>query len=144
MCFKTIFSQIGIIILFASFIAGCSSVKSETTISPTPGISEATPILPTSSIIPTITPHQLSPILELPDYAFPDSIDPARQYMFYLHGKIIKDQGIPAISPDYGEYEYAAILEKLSGYGFVVISEQRPKDTDSVEYASKITEQVTA
>ena len=64
--------------------------------------------------------------------------------MFYLHGKIIEDQGIPAIDPVYGEYEYEAILAKLSRYGFVVISEQRLKNTDSVEYARKITEQVTA
>ena len=76
----------------------------------------------------------------LPAYAFPDTIDPAKQYLFYLHGKIIEDQGIPAVSPEYGEYEYEAILKKLSGYGFVVISEPRPKNTDGVEYAKKITE----
>jgi len=64
--------------------------------------------------------------------------------MFYLHGKIIEDQGIPAISNDYGEYEYTSILEKLRGYGFVVISEPRPKDTDGVEYARKITGQATS
>ena len=58
--------------------------------------------------------------------------------------QIIEDQGIPAISPDFGEYENGAILEKLSGYGFVVISEQRSKNTDSGEYARKVTEQVTA
>jgi len=63
--------------------------------------------------------------------------------MFYLHGKIIEDQGISAISPDYGEYEYEAILGRLSGYGFVLISEQRPKDTDGMEYARRIAEQVT-
>jgi hypothetical protein len=80
---------------------------------------------------------------ELSAYAFPDSIDPAKSYLFYLHGKIIEDQTLPAISPDYGEYEYAAILEKLAGYGFVVISEQRPKNTDSMDYAIKITEQVS-
>jgi hypothetical protein len=62
--------------------------------------------------------------------------------MFYLHGKIIEDQGIPAISPDYGEYEYLPILEKLSSYGFVVISEQRPKNTEPAEYARKISMQV--
>lgn len=64
--------------------------------------------------------------------------------MFYLHGKIIEDQGIPAISPDYGEYEYEAILEKLGGYGFMVISEQRLKNTDVREYAGKISGQITA
>jgi hypothetical protein len=100
--------------------------------------------LPASSITPTFTPHQRSPTPGLSGYAFPDSIDAAKQYLFYLHGKIIEDQGIPAISPDYGEYEYQEILEKLSGAGFVVISEQRSKNTDSVEYARKITQQVTA
>jgi hypothetical protein len=81
-------------------------------------------------------PHDLS------RYAFPDPVDPARQYLFYLHGKIIEDQGIPAVSPDYGEYEYAVILQRLAGYGFAVISEQRPKNTDVVAYATKIMEQV--
>ena len=45
---------------------------------------------------------------------------------------------------NYGEYEYEAILKKLSGYGFVVISEQRPKNADIVEYAKKTAGQVTA
>jgi hypothetical protein len=63
--------------------------------------------------------------------------------MFYLHGKIIEDQGIPAISPEYGKYEYEAILETLSGYAFILISEQRPKNTDGIVYARKIAGQVT-
>jgi putative hemolysin len=79
----------------------------------------------------------------LVEYKFPTTIDLAEHYMIYLHGKIIEDQGIPAISPDFGEYEYEAILERLRGYDFVVISEQRPKDTDGVEYAGKIAQQVT-
>jgi len=144
MFFKTISTRIAIIILLTSSIAGCKSAQGEITISATPVIAKTTPHSPTSSIIPTVSPPQVSPPLDVPDYAFPDSIDPEKSYMFYLHGKIIEDQGIPAISPDYGEYEYNAILEKLSRSGFVVISEQRPKDTDSVEYARKISKQVTA
>jgi hypothetical protein len=80
---------------------------------------------------------------QLSTYAFPDSIDPARKYLFYLHGKIIEDQGIPAISPDYGEYEYEAILEKLASYGFIVISEQRPKNADRTKYAERVVRQLT-
>jgi len=79
-----------------------------------------------------------------PDYNFPDSIDPSQRYMFYLHGKIIEDQGLPAISPEYGEYEYEAILETLHKHGFVVISEQRSKDTDSFVYAKRVRKQVQA
>jgi hypothetical protein len=91
----------------------------------------------------TETPQASVPS-DLTEYEFPDSIDPEKRYLLYLHGKIIEEQGIPAISPNYGEYQYEAILEKLSGYGFAVISEQRSKNTDSVEYANRVTEQITA
>jgi hypothetical protein len=77
------------------------------------------------------------------DYTFTNSADPTKYYLFYLHGKIIEDQGIPAVDPVHGEYEYQAILEKLSSFGLVVISEQRAKDTDGIEYAKKITGQIT-
>jgi hypothetical protein len=97
---------------------------------------------PTSVLVSTQTPPGTSP--EIASYAFPVSFDPSKQYLFYLHGKIIEDQGIHATSSDYGDYEYLAILEKLSGYGFVVISEQRPVNTDSQEYARKIAEQARA
>lgn len=55
-----------------------------------------------------------------------------------MHGKIIEDQGLPAISLDYGKYQYEEILEALQGHGFVVISEQRPKDADPTEYARRV------
>jgi hypothetical protein len=38
--------------------------------------------------------------------------------------------------------EYAAILQKLSEHGFIVLSEQRPKNTDVIEYAQKIVDQI--
>lgn len=75
-------------------------------------------------------------------FAFPKEIDPNKRFMFYLHGKIIEDQGLPAISPQYGEYRYEAILEQLQGYGYVVISEQRPRDADGTEYAHRVLSQV--
>jgi hypothetical protein len=95
--------------------------------------------LPTIKLLPSVTPPSIP---NLSVYDFPVSIDPSKQYLFYLHGKIIEDQGIPAISPDYGEYEYEAILKKLASYEFVVISEQRPKNTDGMEYANKVVKQV--
>ena len=140
---KKIYWITALIILFAYIITGCVNFQSGPTMSNTPLISGSSPILPTNPVIPTTTSYQRSPTQDLSRYAFPGSIDPAKQYMFYLHGKIIEDQGLPAISPDFGEYEYGAILEKLSGYGFVVISEQRPKDTDAANYAGKIIRQIT-
>jgi hypothetical protein len=75
-------------------------------------------------------------------YGFPTQIDPAKRYMFYLHGKIIEDQGLPAISPEFGEYQYAAILDTLESNGFVIISELRLKDADGWAYARRGASQV--
>ena len=97
----------------------------------------------TVTVLPTLTPTAtISP--KENEYEFPSVIDPEKRYLFYLHGKIIEDQGVPAISPEFGEYEYEAILEKLSGYDFVVVSEPRPKNTDGLTYAGKLKEQVAA
>jgi hypothetical protein len=41
-----------------------------------------------------------------------------------------------------GVYEYEAILKKFAGYGFIVISEQRPKNADVEEYAKRTVEQI--
>lgn len=93
-----------------------------------------------SDLIPADTEGQSA--VDLTDYAFPESIDPAAKYLFYLHGGIIEDQGLPAISPEFGEYEYENILRKFDSYGLTVISEQRGKDTDTITYARETAEQV--
>lgn len=129
--------SIKVLFLIALFIAGCGSAQNSTpTFEPTP----------TSQTTPTAHPptaEQPQPTSFLTSYSFPQSIDLTKKYLFYLHGKIIEDQGIPAIDPDYGKYEYQAILESLSSYGFVIISEQRAKNTDAIQYAERIAEQVT-
>lgn len=76
------------------------------------------------------------------NFEFPVSIDVGSKYLFYLHGKIIEDQGVPAISPEFGEYEYDAILQTLSGNGFYVISEQRSENTNASEYSSVVVNQI--
>lgn len=123
-----------VLILLALGLAACSPAASA---APT----ETLP--PTNTLAPAATLEQPTPAPFLLSYAFPERIDPAKRYLFYLHGKIIEDQGIPAVSPDYGAYEYQAILEKLNSYGFVVISEQRAKNTDPAVYARRVAEQVT-
>jgi len=71
----------------------------------------------------------------------PASIDPAARYLIYLHGRILEVQGRQANSPDFGRYEYDAILRALAGKGLVVISELRGADTDA-SYAKKVAAQV--
>jgi hypothetical protein len=120
-------------ILVVVFLGSCAGVS----------IEQDSP-LQIESTQPLAAPRpQLTPAHDLAKYEYPSSIDPEDQYLFYLHGKIIEDQGIPAVSPEFGKYEYQAILEQLSGYGFVVISEGRTRDTDGVAYARKISDQIT-
>ncbi|MCI0436338.1 MAG: alpha/beta hydrolase [Gemmatimonadetes bacterium] len=68
-------------------------------------------------------------------------VDDAR-YLFYLHGQIVENQGPSAVSPDYGPYEYDAIVRTFADSGFIVISEVRAADTDPQTYADSIMRQV--
>ncbi len=76
--------------------------------------------------------------------AIPKEVQPGEKYVFYLHGAIIESQGINAVSPYWGRYEYAAILDTLQSYGYNVISEARPQNTDKLEYAGKIAKEISA
>jgi len=123
-------SRLGTLILMVVFLAGCSNATSTSSGNKTISVtSTASPVSDSS--------------LFLTQYVFPTSIDSTKQYMFYLHGKIIEDLGIPAVSPEYGTYEYETILEKLSSFGFTVISEQRQKNADGMKYAERVAGQVT-
>ena len=62
--------------------------------------------------------------------------EPAR-YALYFHGRIIEDQGLPAVSPEHGAYEYEAILDRLTQAGFTVLSEVRGPSADVTEYAER-------
>jgi hypothetical protein len=136
------FQKLVTIILITGILVSCTSSQENSVFPSPPGTDKSfatAPIhTPTSSPIETQVTHPLEQI----GYTFPASIDPSKQYMFYLHGKIIEDQGLPAVSPEFGEYAYEAILEAFSEQGFVVISEQREKNTNSEAYARKVKDQV--
>lgn len=74
----------------------------------------------------------------------PEKIDPRQVYLFYLHGRIIEEEGTRPTSPRFGVYEYEKILADFAGRGFVVISEPRPRNTDVGAYADKVVGQVRA
>lgn len=73
--------------------------------------------------------------------AAPKKVDTSARYLFYLHGRIV-ERGRRPKSPEYGFYEYDQILQTFKQRGFVVISEQRRKDTDVEQYADKVAGQV--
>ena len=69
-------------------------------------------------------------------------VDEDSKYLFYLHGRIVEEQGPKAVSQTHGEYQYEEILRALANKGFIVISEPRPKGTDVEQYAAKVSKQV--
>jgi hypothetical protein len=127
-------------ILLAVTVSGCTTKLILPVTVPT--ITSVPSVIPANTSISKTTVPEKTVTPMLKGYEFPEVIDPTKQYMFYLHGKIVEDQGLNAVSPDYGPYEFEAILEKLGSYGFVVISEIRQKNSDPIEYANKIVSQV--
>jgi hypothetical protein len=76
--------------------------------------------------------------------SLPEKVDPRFNYLIYLHGRIIEEEGLRPTSPEFGVYEYEKILADFASRGFVVISEPRPSGTDSGAYADKVVGQVRA
>ena len=74
--------------------------------------------------------------------SLPKKIDGSGRWLFYLHGAIVQDQGINAVSKDFGPYKYLDILNTLKTRGFNVISEARPKDTKPEDYALSVSKQI--
>lgn len=74
----------------------------------------------------------------------PAAPDPAATWLFYLHGRIVQEQGRQAVSPDYGPYLYDQILARLAATGVTVVSEARPRGTEPEAYADRVASQVRA
>lgn len=72
---------------------------------------------------------------------FSASVDQKVLLLFYLHGRIVEQSRRPT-HPQFGVYEYDQILDTFKQDGFVVISEQRKKDTAVEEYGKKVAGQV--
>ena len=72
----------------------------------------------------------------------PRHIDTKGNYLFYLHGLIVENEGVRPTSPRFGVYEYQEILDTFKNKGFIVISEPRPKGTDPEQYAAKVVGQI--
>lgn len=72
----------------------------------------------------------------------PSEIDPSARYLFYIHGRIIEEQGVRPTHPRFGVYEYEEILETFADLGFVVISEVRPSGADVAPWAERVAGQV--
>jgi len=67
-----------------------------------------------------------------------------QRYLFYLHGKIVEDQGANAVDSvnGYGAYQYNDILDSFRKENFIVLSEVRKKNTNPIDYSHKVVRQV--
>src|SRR5690606_426150 len=64
------------------------------------------------------------------------------RYVIFLHGRIVEEQGRRPTSPDFGVYEFDAILDSIRSAGFVVLSDQRPRNASSEAFAIRVVHQV--
>jgi hypothetical protein len=74
--------------------------------------------------------------------SLPAYVNASQCYLFYLHGGIVQEQGINAVSKEYGPYKYLNILDSLRSLGYNVISEARPRGTDVEEYGKYVARQI--
>ncbi|MES2513782.1 MAG: alpha/beta hydrolase [Bacteroidota bacterium] len=67
-----------------------------------------------------------------------------QRFIFYLHGKIVENQGPHAIETvnGYGEYKYFDIIDSLKKRNFTVISQVRKPNTNVKAYAQLVARQI--
>ena len=68
--------------------------------------------------------------------------DVEARYLFYLHSKLMEQQGIPASHKKLGDYEFLDILKRLRTEGFNVIAEWRPREARLHPYAFRTARRV--
>lgn len=71
----------------------------------------------------------------------PEKPNAAQHWLIYAHGHIVEMQGREAESPEFGRYEYDAILKALAERGFEVVSEVR-KPGSGPSFAARLAQQV--
>lgn len=74
-------------------------------------------------------------LLLLGDLVFAETI-------FYLHGRIVEDEGPRPVHERFGLYDYPAIVDALGADGATVVSEVRESGTKPQEYAQLVVESV--
>ena len=74
-------------------------------------------------------------LLFLGELAFAETI-------FYLHGRIIEEEGPRPVHERFGLYDYPAIVEALAADGALIISEVRESGTKAHEYAQIVVDQI--
>lgn len=75
-------------------------------------------------------------------YAFPNSIDPARRYVFYSHGFIVEGDDLTPIHPRWGVYNFPSVQKALDDDSYVLIAHHRPEGVSPIDYAKRLAGEV--
>jgi hypothetical protein len=62
--------------------------------------------------------------------------------IFYLHGRIVEDEGPRPVHERFGLYDYPAIVDALGADGATVISEVRDSGANEHDYAQLVVKQI--
>jgi len=65
-----------------------------------------------------------------------------KTHIFYLHGRIVQEQGINAISEKFGKYEYSEIIDSLKIIGEEIHAEIRKPNTNFDEFCMYTSDQI--
>jgi hypothetical protein len=93
-------------------------------------------------VLAVLSPHGMAAQASRISTSIPARPDPETRYLFYLHGRIVEDQGAGAVSPAFGRYEYEEILKQLAADPIMLISEARKANTDPHVYADSVARQI--
>ena len=64
--------------------------------------------------------------------------------VFYLHGRIIEVEGVQPTHPRFGLYDYLGVVDALQANGATVIADVRSGNTNVLEYAHGVVDQIEA
>ena len=67
---------------------------------------------------------------------------PDKHYLFYVHGRFVESEGVDAISPKFGRYDFRDIVSTLASGPSDVIAEVRSADTDVFAYAERLASEI--
>lgn len=67
-----------------------------------------------------------------------------KTHIFYLHGRIVQEQGLNAFSEKFGKYEYSEIIDSLKKIGNEVHAEIRKPNTEFDDYCIYISQQINS
>lgn len=75
---------------------------------------------------------------------FPDKVDPNQKYVFYSHGYIVEGGNERPVHPRWGVYDFPSVKEGLGDKSYNLIAYHRHKDSNSLEYAKNLANEVNS